>query len=204
LQPPLVPGGEPVVQLLERDAPLGGLPFRVFVTVDDHPTVVGEVGAELDHERAEVVVDAIDVEVVGHPVLLGDPREHRARIRVAPLAGTPHPGLLLGDSDEQDPLIAVELGKVLQRHVVLALARLEADPVDACFVGEAVHRGDKRFRDRLHQRPRRERLATVVLEEADHPKFPLQLRYVQVQVHPIDGLNLQGDVRGQHISSGTR
>ena len=55
-----------VVQRLEGDAFLGQLPLDVLVPVDAQLGVVGEVGAELEEEGAEVVVDAVEVEVVDH------------------------------------------------------------------------------------------------------------------------------------------
>ena len=46
--------GEPVVQRLEADPGLGGLAFGSLVAVDAQLGGVGEVGAELEEERAEV------------------------------------------------------------------------------------------------------------------------------------------------------
>src|SRR5215472_14778259 len=57
-------GGEPVVQGGEADPGLGRLPPGVLVAVDAQPGRVGEIGAELDEERAEVVIDAVEVVVV--------------------------------------------------------------------------------------------------------------------------------------------
>jgi hypothetical protein len=66
LQPRRVAGvvqpGEPVVQGGEPDPGLGGLTFGVLVAVDTQPGVVGEVGAELEEERTEVGVEAVQVQ----------------------------------------------------------------------------------------------------------------------------------------------
>jgi hypothetical protein len=48
-----------VVQSLEGYPFLGQLPFDVLVPVDAKLGVVGKVGAELEEERAEVLIDAI-------------------------------------------------------------------------------------------------------------------------------------------------
>lgn len=53
----IVDGGEPVVQRGEPDPGLGGLAFGPLVAVDAQLGGVGEVGAELDEERAEILID---------------------------------------------------------------------------------------------------------------------------------------------------
>ena len=50
-----------VVQSLKGDIFLGQLPLGVFVPIDAELGIVGEVGAELEKEQAEVLVDAIEV-----------------------------------------------------------------------------------------------------------------------------------------------
>jgi hypothetical protein len=59
--------GEPVIQRGEPDPGLGRLPLSSMVAVDAQLGVVGEIGAELDEERAEVVIDALEGEVVDQP-----------------------------------------------------------------------------------------------------------------------------------------
>jgi hypothetical protein len=51
-----------VIQSFEGDAFLDELPLDVFVTVDAKLGVVREIRAELQKERAEVVVDAVEIE----------------------------------------------------------------------------------------------------------------------------------------------
>jgi hypothetical protein len=58
--------------------------------VQAQPGVVGEVGAELDEERAEVGVDGVDVEVVDQPSGLDDPRVDPALAVVALLGPKQH------------------------------------------------------------------------------------------------------------------
>src|ERR1700680_2324077 len=60
-------GGEAVVQRGEGEVGLGGLAFGPVVAVDAQLGVEGEVAAELEEERAEVSINAVEVEVVDHP-----------------------------------------------------------------------------------------------------------------------------------------
>ena len=66
--------GEAVIQRLEPDAGFGCLTLRPVVAVDAQLGVIGKVGAELEEERAEIIVHAVEVEVVNHPGGLHDPR----------------------------------------------------------------------------------------------------------------------------------
>ena len=53
----VIDGGEGVIQRGEADAGLGGLPFGPLVAVDAQLGVEREVAAELEEERAEVLID---------------------------------------------------------------------------------------------------------------------------------------------------
>jgi len=124
------------------------------VTVEAEPGVVGEVGAELDEERAEVGVDAVEVEVVDHPGGLDDPRVGPAR-GVVPFLGPEQRRLLLGPADEDHALSApgrLEPGQVLVHHVVLALAPGEVHPRDLLLAGETVDRGGEAVGDLAQRR----------------------------------------------------
>jgi hypothetical protein len=100
-------GGEAVVQRGEGDPGLGGLALDPLVAVETQLGVVGEIRAELQEERAEVVVDGIHVEVVDHPGGLHDPRVG-VPVGVAAALGAKQPGLLLRPADEQNPLFLIE------------------------------------------------------------------------------------------------
>jgi hypothetical protein len=102
-------GGEPVVQGGVSDSGLGRLPLGPLVAVEAQLGVVGEVGAELEEERAEVGIDGVDVELVDHPGGAHDPRIGLAG-RVAAALGAKHRGLLLRPPDEQHPLLPIETG----------------------------------------------------------------------------------------------
>jgi len=55
-----------VVEHLELDPALGQLAREVLVAVDAELGAVGKVGAELQEERSEVLVNAIEIVVVDH------------------------------------------------------------------------------------------------------------------------------------------
>jgi hypothetical protein len=113
-----------------------------WFSVDAQLGVAGEAGAELQEERAELAVHAIEAEVVDHPGALHDPGAGLARA-VAALPGPEQRSLLLRPPGEQDSLCpagCLEGGKVLVHHVVLALSPGEIHPRDLLTPGEPVHR----------------------------------------------------------------
>jgi len=71
------------------------------------------------------------------------------------------------------------------------------------LVDERQDRRDEPAGDRLHHRTRGEGV-TALLEEPHDPEVALQLRHVQVEIHPIDALHLQRDVVRQHLSGRAR
>ena len=146
-------GEDAVVQRLEGDAFLGQLPLDVLVAVDAQLGVVGEVGAELEEERAEVLVDAVEVEVVDHGRGPHDPGILLAGLGVAALLGAEDGRLLLGLADEQTILRSRSKARpVLRGDIVLALALGEGDQGDLFLLDEAIDRGDERLAHRAHQR----------------------------------------------------
>ena len=71
-------GREPAGQLGERDPGLKGLPPGPLVPVDPDLGRIGEIGADLDERRAEVLIPQVEV-VTGHPpVGLGEPHPRDA------------------------------------------------------------------------------------------------------------------------------
>jgi hypothetical protein len=165
------------------------------VTVEAEPGVVGEVGAELDEERAEVGVDAVEVEVVDHPGGLDDPRVGPAR-GVVPFLGPEQRRLLLGPADEDHALSApgrLEPGQVLMHHVVLVLVPGEVHPRDLLLAGETVDRGGEAVGNLAQRRGRGDRQPQLPVDVPDQPGRVLKVRDVHVQVHPVDALDLEGD-----------
>jgi hypothetical protein len=198
--------GEGVVQRRDPDAGLGRLPLGVLVAVEAHLRVVREVGGELDEERAEVGVHRVDVELVDHRGVADQPRVGLPGHRVPAGPGPPHPGLLLRPAHEQHPLGQLldraagrrgRLGQVRPGDVVLALPLAQVHQVQAVDRHVVVQVGHERVGDRFHQH-RRGVAPAALLEEVHHPRGVLQPRLEHVQQHPVDRLDLEHHVIGQH------
>ncbi len=86
--------------------------------------------------------------------------------------------------------------------VVFAFPGSEVDQVDAVIGDEPVDVGHEGFRDRVHQRRGHEREPAMALEEADHPQLVLQTGLIEVQVHPVDALDLQGHMIRKNVGNG--
>jgi hypothetical protein len=186
--------GNAIVERLERDASSSKLTLEVLVTVEAELAVVREVGAELDEERTEVAIDAVEVVLVDHRGRLDEPRVALPAARIFATLGPDHRGALLRLADEENALLRSKLGQVALGDIVLALVPLEGDEVDALTFRESLDGLDEFSRHRGHQRGRGEVEAAVVPEEPGHALLSLKDRDVQVAVHPVDALELQGDV----------
>jgi hypothetical protein len=152
--------------------------------VDQQLGPVGEVGGELDEERAEVLIHAVHVKLVDHRGCPHDPRVGPA-VGGAAFLGPEHGVLLLRPADEQDslgPAGCLERGQVLVHHIVFALPPGEVDPRDAAIIGEAPQPGHEVPAHRRDHRGRGDRLAQVTADEPDDALRPLELRDIQVAV----------------------
>jgi len=97
-------GLDAVVERFEWNAALGQLAFEVFVAVDGKLGVVREVGAELQKERAEVLVDGVEVVVIDHGRAVHDPRIGLSSLAAAALLRPLDSCLLLGLADVENTL----------------------------------------------------------------------------------------------------
>ena len=88
---------------------------------------------------------------------------------------------------------------MLVGEIVLALPLLKAHHRDLALGGEPVDGGDKLLADRVRQSRRGERRPPVVGKERRDPTRVGQLAHVRVAVHPIDAIQLEHHVLGQHI-----
>jgi len=116
-----------------------------------------------------------------------------------PSLGPEQRRLLLSAADEHHPLSAtgrLELGQLLVHHVVLALALDEVHPRDLPLAGVAVHRGREAVGDLGQRRGRGDRQPQLAMDVPDQPGRVLQPGHVHVQEHPVDALDLEGDVLG--------
>ena len=201
LQPRRIGAGQdPVVQGLVRNPPLGELPLDVLVPVHTQLGRVREVGPELQEERPKVPIDGVEVHVVYHRRGSHQPGVALPRPGIHALLRPEYRRLLLGLADEDDALVALEAGQLLGHHVVLPLALRERDQRHAVLRHEDLDRRDEGLADRIHQRRGGERVATMRAEEVRHPALVLQLRHVDVEVHPVDALDLERRVLGEDLA----
>src|SRR3954451_164295 len=113
-------GFDAVVERLELDATLGKLALEVLVAVDAELRVVGEIGAEFQEERPEVLVHTIEVVMVDHRRGFNDPWIGPAGAATAAPFRAHYPRLLLRLADVEHTLAPVEAPQVLLRDIVLA------------------------------------------------------------------------------------
>jgi len=132
----VIDGGKGVVHRGEADPGLLRLPLRPVVAVAQLGAV-GEVAAELDDERAEVLIHAVRAEVVNLQRRAGQPQVLLPGRRVTALLGAEHPRLLLDAADEQHPVSAAEVSQVSVRDgvLVLALPSPQPQPCTGMLVG---------------------------------------------------------------------
>jgi hypothetical protein len=88
--------------------------------------------------------------------------------------------------------------------VVLALALAEVHPRHVLVAGEAVHRRGERVGDLSQRRGGGDLQAELALDVAEQTAGVLQLRDVDVAVHPVDALHLEHHMIGQDIGDGAR
>src|ERR1700730_622080 len=180
-----------IVQRLERHPTLGKLALEILVAVDAELGIVGKVGAELHEERPEVFIDAIEIVVIDHRGGFHDPRIGSACVSATATLRAHDPRLLLGLADIEHALTLGEPSQVFLRDVVLALSLLEANQINALVVDELIDVANERFRHRCHRRRRRKTLAAMNPQVAHHGSHRLQMRDVDIQIHPVDRLDLQ-------------
>ncbi|MGH3856475.1 MAG: hypothetical protein ACRDR6_23905 [Pseudonocardiaceae bacterium] len=173
------------------------------MTVEAQLGVIGEVGAELQEERAELGVHGIDVEVVDHAGGLHDPRVG-ITVGVAAALGAKQRGLLLRPPDEQHPLVPVEANQVLVHDVVFALSLHEVHPRHLLIAGELTHRRAERIGDLPQRSGGGDRQPQLALHIAQQARRELQLRDINIAVHPVDALHLDHHMIGEDIGDGAR
>ena len=118
---------------------------------------------------------------------------------VAALLGPEQRGLFLRPPDEHDSLGAarrLEGGQVLVHHIVFTLPPGEVHPGDLLLFGETVHRRGETVSDPGQRGRRGDRQAQLTLHIPQQPAGVLQLRDVDVEVHPVDALHLERHMLG--------
>jgi hypothetical protein len=96
------------------------------------------------------------------------------------------------------------IGQVGPGDVVFALVLGEVHQVQTVPVDELADRGDERLGHRGHQRRGGEGVAAVEVEEPGRPARVLQQRLVDVEVHPVDRLELERDMPVEDIGHAAR
>ena len=94
--------------------------------------------------------------------------------------------------------------QVLVHHVVFALPPGEVHPWDLLLFGEAVHRRGETVSDPGQRGGRGDLQAQLALHIPQQPAGVLQLRDIDVEVHPVDALHLERHMLGQHLSDSAR
>src|SRR5262249_55741593 len=158
------------------------------------------VGAELQEERAEVVIDAIEVVVVDHRRGADQPRVGLTGFRVAALLGAEDRGLLLGLADEEDTFGPRKACQVVGGDSVFALSLGKGEHLDAVPSGEGVDGLDEGVADGREQGGGGEEVAAVVTKEANDTQFALEFGDVDVEVHAVDAFDFQSDVIAEDSS----
>lgn len=159
---------------------------------------VGKVGAELDEERAEVLVENVEVVVVGHRGRADTPRV-RLPGRVAPFLRAEDARLLLRFPDEQHALLTLERRQILLRDVVLPLALLERDQVHPFGRGDSVDGLHECLTHGSDHHGRRHSGPQLRLHEVDKAAARLQGR--DVRIDAIDRFQLERHVVFEDLSN---
>src|SRR5262245_41485050 len=188
-----------VIEGLERHTALGQLALEVFVTVDGELGVVREVGAELQKEWAEVLIDGVEVVVIDHSRGLNDPRIGLSRLGAAAFLRPGDPRFLLGLADIENAFVSLEVPQVLLGDIVLALSLLEAHQIDALLRRELLDVADECLGHRSQRGGRCKGLAPVLAQVVDNASHSLQQLHIDVEVHPVDALEFQGHVITQDV-----
>ena len=116
---------------------------------------------------------------------------------VPSLLGAEHAGFLLRLADEQDALIPLKSRQVFVGDVVFALSLFEGHQVESLGLDEPLDRLDESLAHRGDHGRRRNGRPELGLHEVDETAARLQRRDVGIEIHPVDGFQLEGhDWRG--------
>jgi len=97
-------------------------------------------------------------------------------------------------AEEQNAFVALETRTICRGHVVLALSLAKLDHRNVVLRDEGIDLSQKRVGHDAHQRRGSHRLAAMKAEEASGLLLRLEFRLIDIEVHPIDAFDFQGDV----------
>ncbi len=191
-----------VIESLEGDALLGQLAFEILVPVDAELRVVREIAAELQEERTEVVIDAIEVVLVDHRGGIHEPRVRCAGRRIASALGPNNACLLLRLADVEHAFVLGERAQIVLREFVLPFTGAELNEPKVVLLHVPLDGVDEALGHRRHQRGRRELHSSMLAEEPGDPAGVLEFLDVDIEVHPIDAFERQRDVLAKDLCDG--
>ena len=189
-----VAGPDAVVERLVGDAALRELTFEPLVPIQTDLHGIGEVGAELDEQRAEVAVEEVDVVVIDHRRRADDPRVRRPVAAFRRFSVRKTLAFSWALPTNSTPSSPVERGEVLLRDVILPLPLLERHQIEALRLDEALDGLHEPLAHRRHHHGRRHAGAEMLLHEVHDPAARLQRRDVAVEIHPVDRFQFEGHV----------
>src|SRR5438270_10138750 len=131
--------------------------------------IIGEIGAELQKERAEIPIHTVHVKMVDHGGGPHQPGISGARLFVPSPLGAEHRRFLLRLAYEQYPFHLVELAEILCRDIIFALSLAEMHNRNALPLDKSIHGGEERLAHRIHQSARDELVAPVIPEKTRYP-----------------------------------
>ena len=108
--------------------------------------------------------------------------------------GARHSGFLLGDADKDHALVRLESAQSVLQDIVFAQAFLKANDPGCLALGKVEHLATKPLGHGHRFLGRGKPMAHVAAEIGRHSFRAGQLRYIEVEIHPVDALQLQGDM----------
>src|SRR5215467_15330674 len=192
-----------IIERLERDPALGQLALQVLMAVDAELGVVRKVRTELQKQRSEVLIDTVEVIVIDHACGFHDPRIGRPRALTAATLSAHDARLFLRLANIEHALVLLELPQVRLRDVVLSLALLKANEINAFPGHDLLDVTNEGLRHRRYCRGGGKPLAPVNPQVPQHTSHRLQVRHVDIEVHAVDRLVLKHHMIDQHVSHGS-
>src|SRR5262245_7393716 len=139
------------------------------MAVDAELGIVRKVRAELHKQRSEVLIDAVEVIVIDHACGFHDPRIGGPRALTAATLGAHDARLFLCLANIEHALVLLELPQVRLRDVVLALALLKANEINAFAGHKLLDVANEHLRHRRYCRGGSKPLAPV---NPQYPRIP--------------------------------
>jgi hypothetical protein len=168
------------------------LPFRQSLAF------VGKIRTEFQKEGTEVLIEAAVV-MVDQCGRFDDPGVGPLGLGVVALFGAIHRALLLRLADEYHSVPLKEPGSHLCRKLVFALPFLEIHRRDPTLPHELLDRFHEVPRHRLNGVGGGDLGSSLLADESQRSFDDFQTRDDGVQIHAVNGFDLQSDVLPQYI-----